>query len=370
MPRMGPEDSCGPCVQCSATCGGSSSAAGADRVMLALLVSVGQQCLQEMHSPRGQLLRQAQGGCWSPRPPSPGQDTLLCQIELRPSPAAACTAALRGRCTAAHKCQLEKVGISCSLHSHVALGTHCSAGSQLQLQLVWTSTAQNAAGQACSALLEVLCSGYGTARPAQPCVPAHCPYPYYLFSTGLGKQPCMSDQVICSSQELCACWQDAEPALPQRRPLHLVRGQLRHAACQGSSRNDTHAVPRPGPCKWEPHLLLYLVRPQLGPAMLLEESARPLVPANSGNLQVGQRHQLHDSWKCVRHSSSRAARHTPAGAAAQHSPASHVRPAVSLAVGCCTEQDGGTHILWCRAQRPRNRLLPCAAGCTKAGLSS
>ena len=39
--------------------------------------------------------------------------------------------------------------------------------------------------------------------------------------------------------------------------------------------------------KHSAHLLLYLVRPQLGPAMLLEEGARPLVPANSGDLQVG-----------------------------------------------------------------------------------
>ena len=50
--------------------------------------------------------------------------------------------------------------------------------------------------------------------------------------------------------------------------------------------------------KWETHLLLYLVRPQLGPAMLLEESACPLVPTNSGDLQVGQWHQLHENWIC------------------------------------------------------------------------
>lgn len=57
--------------------------------------------------------------------------------------------------------------------------------------------------------------------------------------------------------------------------------------------------------------------------------------------------------------------------AAQHSHASRVRPTVSLAAECCEEQDGGTRILGVvQSTRLRSRLLPCAAGCTKAESSS
>ena len=118
--------------------------------------------------------------------------------------------------------------------------------------------------------------------------------------------------------------------------------------------------------------------------MLLEESARPLVPTNSGDLQVGHWHQLHEDTGCVSHTALQELLDT-IQAAAQHSHISHVRPAVSLAVGLCPKQDGSTRILWevqsaaalqqaiamcCRLHEGRAELsrlrqtgVPCVLGC-------